>query len=71
MNEKGNFLSCTTVQLLNNDKPRDPNVQERILDYCGFLEAAIGSDNFWTSLGGYETYINRKKESVAKGDQND
>ena len=44
----------------------DPNVQEQICDYHGFLEAALGSEEFGTSLNWYDYSINDKKEGTTK-----
>ena len=62
LNEKGGGLSHTTVQHLTSDKTRYPNVQERILDYYGSLEAALGSEDFGTSLDGYDSFVEDDKD---------
>ena len=64
-------LSKTTVQNLIADKPRDPKIQERIRDYHGFLEATLGSEDFGTSLYGYESFINNYEYCTEKGDPNE
>ena len=58
LSEKGKVLSRTTIQHLTADKPMDPKVQERIHDYHGSLEDALGSEDFGTILDGYESFIN-------------
>ena len=68
--EKGKVLSQTTVQHLTAEEPRDPDVQERIRDYHGSLEDALGSKDFDTSLYGYEYFINDDEEGIAKGEPN-
>ena len=53
LSNKGNIISCTTVQNITADKSRYLNVQERICDYHGLLEAAFVCEGFGTSLYGY------------------
>ena len=53
LSEKVKVLSQTTVQHLTPQEPRDTDVQERIRDYHGSMEDAIGSEDFGTSLDGY------------------
>ena len=50
LSEKGKFLSRTTVQHLTAKEPRDTDVQERIRDYHGALEDALGSEEFGNNL---------------------
>ena len=50
LSEKVKVLSQTTVQNLTPQEPRDTDVQERIRDYHGSLEDALGSEEFGTSL---------------------
>ena len=58
VSDKGKVISRSTVQTINADKPRYPKIQESILDYDGSLEAALGSEEFGTSLDGYESLMN-------------
>ena len=58
MSEKGKVLSQTTVQQLTSEEPRYPDAQERIRDYHGSLEDALGSEEFGTSLDGYISFMN-------------
>ena len=46
----------------------DSDVKERIRDYHGYLEDALWSKDFGTSLYGYESFINDDEEGIAKGD---
>ena len=55
---KGKVLSITIVQHLTTEEPRDPDVQERIRDYHGSLEDALGSEDFGTSLDEYDSLMN-------------
>ena len=71
LSEKRNFLSPPTVQHLNTEELIDPDVQEQIHDYHGSLEDALRSDDFGTSLGEYEPFINDDKEGIDKGDPNE
>ena len=64
ISEKGEVLSQTTVQHLTDEEPRDPDVQERIRDYHGSLEDALGSEDFGTSLDVYDSLINDDKEGI-------
>ena len=64
------FLSQTTVQQLTDEEPRDPDVQERIREYHGFMEYEIGSEDFGISLDRYDSFINYDEEGIAKGDPN-
>ena len=50
---------------------RDPNIQQRTHGYHGFLEAALGSERFVTSLNVYDEFINGYSEAVTKGDPNE
>ena len=70
ISEKGKILSWTTFHHLNAEEPRDPDVQERIRDYHGYLEYALGSEEFVTSLDGYDSFINEDEEGIAKSDPN-
>ena len=67
LSEKGGVISHTTVQHLTSDKPRGPDVQERIRDYHGSLEVAHGSEDFGSSLDGYDSFIGGDEEDTAKG----
>ena len=67
LSEKGRVLSHTTVQHITSDKPRGPDVQERIRDYHGSLEVSLGSEDFGTSLDGYDSFIDDDEEGTAKG----
>ena len=58
ISEKGGVLSLTTVQHLTAEEPIDHVVQERIRDYHGSLEDGIGSEDFSTSLDGYDSFNN-------------
>ena len=69
--EKGKVLSQTTVQNLTAEEPRDPDVQEWIRDYHGSLEDALGSEDFDTSLYGYDSFINDYEQAIVKGDPNE
>ena len=55
---KEGFWSQTTVHHLTDEEPKDPDVQEQIRDYHGSLEDVIGSEDFGTSLDGYDSFIN-------------
>ena len=68
--EKGRFISLTTVWHLAADKPREPNIREWIRDDHGSLEAALGNEDFGTSLYGYDSFINDDGEGTVKGDPN-
>ena len=70
ISEKGKVLSRITVQRITAEEPRDPDVQERIRGYHGSLEDALGSEDFGTSLDGYDSFINDDEEGIAKGDPN-
>ena len=67
LSEKGNFLFQTTVQHLTPEEPRDPDVQERICYYYGSLEDALRSEEFGTSLDGYDSFMNGDEEGIFKG----
>ena len=67
ISDKGIFLSCTTVHRLTADKLRGRIVQERIHDYHGFLEAALGSKYFGTNFYVYASFINYGEEFTVKG----
>ena len=56
--EKVNVLSRTTVKHLTDEEPRVTGVQERIRDYHGSLEDALGSEDFGNSLDGYDSFVN-------------
>ena len=49
ISEKGKVLSLTTFQHLNDEEPRDPDVQYWIRDYHDFLEDLLGSKDFDTT----------------------
>ena len=51
-------LSRTTFQNLTYEKSRYPNVQERICEYQGYLNASLESEDFGTSLDDYDPFIN-------------
>ena len=68
LSEKGKVLYWTAVQHLTAEEPRYPDVQERICDYHGSLEVALGSEDYGTSLDGYESFIHDDGEGVAKGE---
>ena len=46
-------------------------VQERIRDYHGSLGYELGSEDFGTSLDGYDSFMNDNEEGIAKGETND
>ena len=71
LSDKGKVLYQTTVQNLTSEELIDPDVQERIRDYHGYLEDALGSEDFGTSLDGYDSLINNDEEGIAKGDPNE
>ena len=71
LSEKRKVLSCTLINHLIVDKPRDPNVQKWIRDYHGLLETTLGSEDFSTSLYGCDSFINDDEEGTAKGDPNE
>ena len=71
LSEKGNVLSRTTVQHLTAEEPRDPDVQERIRDYHGFLEETLGGEEFGTILDGYDSLMNDYEEGIYKGETNE
>ena len=71
ISDKVKVLSRKTVQHLTAEEPRDPDVQEWIRDYHDYLEYLLGSKEFDTSLGGYDSLINYYEEGIAKGDPND
>ena len=50
---------------------RDPNIQQKIRDYHGLMESAIGSDHFVTGLDGYFAFINDYEEAVSKWGTNE
>ena len=58
ISKKEKILSQTTVRHFTAEEPRDPDVQERIRDYHGSLEDALGSEYFANSLDGYDSFIN-------------
>ena len=70
LSEKGKVLSQTTVHHLTAKEPKHPDVHERIRDYHGSLEDALGSEDFGTSLYGYESFMNDDEEGIAKCDPN-
>ena len=69
--KKGSVLLCTTIKHVTDENPRDPNVQEWIQDYHGYLEAALVSENFGTSLDVYDSFINDNEGGTAKGNPNE
>ena len=69
--KKGSVLLCTTIKHVTDEKPRYPNVQEWIQDYHGYLEAALVSENFGTSLDVYDSFINDNEGGTAKGNPNE
>ena len=69
--EKVNDLSRTTVQQLTAEEPIYTDAQERICDYHGSLEEALGSEDFGISLDVYDSFINNDEEGIAKVDSND
>ena len=70
LSEKVKVLSRTTVQHLTAEEPRDPDVQEQIRDYHRSMEDSLGSEDFGTNLDGYDSFINKDEEGVAKGEPN-
>ena len=42
-----------------------------IRDYHGSLEDGLGSEDFGTSLDGYDSFINYDEEGIDKGDPNE
>ena len=64
-------LLCTTIHHLTADEPRYTDVQEQIHGYHGFLEDALGSEEFGASLNGYESFINDDEEGTSKGGLNE
>ena len=64
-------LLCTTIHHLTADEPRYTDVQEQIHGYHGFLEDALGSEEFGTSLDEYDSFIDDDEESIANGDPNE
>ena len=70
LSEKLKVLSQTTVQYLTSEEPRDPGVQEWIRDYHGSLEDALGSEDFFTSFYGYESFVNDHEQDISKGGPN-
>ena len=70
ISEKIRVLSQIAVQHLTDEEPRDPDVQERIRDYHGSMEYVIGSEDFGTSLDGYDSLINGDEGGIDKGDTN-
>ena len=71
LSEKGKILSQTKVQDITAEEPRDPDVQERICDYHESLEYVLGSEDFGSSLDGYDSFINDDEEDIAKCDPNE
>ena len=53
------------------EESRDTDVQERIRVFFCSLEDSLGSDDFCTSLDGYDSFINDDEEGIAKGDPNE
>ena len=70
ISQKVKVLSQTTVQHLTAEEPRDPDVQELIRDYHRSMEDSLGREDFGTSLGGYDSFINYDEEVIAKGETN-
>ena len=71
LSDEVKVLLHTTVQNLTSYIPRDPNVQERIRDYHGYLEAALGSEDFSTILYGYDSFIEDDEGVNEKDDPNE
>ena len=71
LRDKGNVLYKTTVNQLNDEEYRDPDVQEQIRHYHGSLEDVIGIAESGTSLYGYESLLNDDEESIYEGDPNE
>ena len=70
-NEKGKVLLCISIHCLTAYEPRDPNIQQQICYYHGFLVDALESENVGDSLDEYYTFIKYYKEAVSKGDPNE
>ena len=70
LSEKGKVLSRTTVQNITPEEQGDLDFQERIRDYHGSLEDALGSEELGTSLDGYDFFIDDNEEGIYKGDPN-
>ena len=68
LSDKVKVLSWTTVQHLTDEEPRYPYVQERIRDYHSSLEGAFGSEDFGTSLDGYDSIVDYNEEGITKGE---
>ena len=68
---KDTCLPQTTVQHLRAEEPRDTDVQERICSYHGSLEDVMGSKDFGTGLGVYDSFINEFDDGITKGDPNE
>ena len=64
ISKKGKVLSRTTVQHITDDEQGDSNVQERVHNHHGYLEAALGIEDFGTSLDGYGYFINDDEEGI-------
>ena len=71
LSEKGRVLSKTTAQLLTAEETIYIIFQEQIRDYHGSLEDVLGSQDFGTSLDGYDYLINDDKYGIAKGNPNE
>ena len=71
LSEKEKVPPQTTVQHLTADEPIDTYAPYRIRDYHGSLEYVLGSEDFGTSLYGYELFVNDYEEGVVKGDPNE
>ena len=67
---KKKVLSQTSVHHLNDEEPRDHDVQERIHDHHDFLEDLPGSKDFGTSFYGYYSFINDDEDGSANVDPN-
>ena len=67
ISEKEKVLSRTTIQHLTAGEPIDPGIQEKIRDFHGSLEDALGSKDFGTSLDGYDSFVNDDVEDIDKG----
>ena len=66
LSEKGKVLSQNKVQHLTAEEPRYPDLQERICDYHGSLEDTLGSEEFGTSLDGYDSFIMMMKRLLLR-----
>ena len=62
---------CITVHHLISDEPSDTNIKERIHNYHGYIETAIGGEDFGTSFDGYYSFINDDDEGTTTDDPNE